>query len=194
MATGTCTAGKIQCTFLEQAEVLKNLAGSLEDIQLLISGAAYLMGIGFIFKAIYSLKIYGEARTMTSSHTNIKEPLIYLLVGAVLLYLPTGVDVILATTFGSNAEILAYAPINSKSSQLQSLFGAGSPIGRPLTMLIQVIGLIAFIRGWVLIARGASQGQQPGGTGKGLMHVFGGILALNIVKTMEVINATLYGV
>lgn len=188
-----CTAGQIQCKLLEQADVLKNLAESLLDIQHLISGAAYVMGIGFIFKAIYALKAYGEGRTMTSSNASMKEPLVYLLVGAILLYLPTAVDVVLATTFGANAQILAYAPINSKSSQIQGLFGAGSPVGRPLTMLIQVIGLIAFIRGWVLIARASSQGQQPGGTGKGLMHVFGGIIALNIIKTMEVINATLYG-
>lgn len=189
----TCTAGKIQCKLLEQADVLMNLENSLGPVMELIRGTAYIMGCAFLFKAIYALKVYGEARTMTSSHTSIKEPLVYLLVGAIFIYLPTGIDVILATTFGANAEILAFAPINSKSSTIQTLFGVGSPVGRPLTMLIQVIGLIAFIRGWVLIARASGQGQQPGGTGKGLMHVFGGIIALNIIKTLEIINATLYG-
>ena len=54
-------------------------------------------------------------------------------------------------------------------------------------------GECAFIHGWILIARAASQGQPPGGTGKGLMHVFGGILAMNIVRTLDVIHNTFYG-
>lgn len=189
----TCTGGTVSCWIVDQADILKNIANSLEPIQHLITGAAYVMGCAFLFKAIYSLKVYGEARTMTSSNASVKEPLTYIFVGAMFIYLPTAVDLMLQTTFGSNAQILAYAPINSKNNTLETLFGVGSPVGRPLTMLIQVIGLIAFIRGWVLVARASSQGQQPGGMGKGFMHVFGGIVALNIIKTLEIINATLYG-
>ena len=44
-----------------------------------------------------------------------------------------------------------------------------------------------------MIAKSASGGQQPGGTGKGLVHVFGGIFAINIVQTINIINNTLYG-
>jgi intracellular multiplication protein IcmC len=83
--------------------------------------------------------------------------------------------------------------VNSSNETINSLFGSGSLVGAPLTMIIRVIGLIAFVRGWVLIARSASQGQPPGGTGKGLIHVFGGILAINIVGTLNMINTTLYG-
>jgi intracellular multiplication protein IcmC len=96
------------------------------------------------------------------------------------------------STFGYN-NVLQYASVKSNNATLDTLFGTGSVVGRPLTMIIQVIGLIAFVRGWVLIARSASQGQPPGGTGKGFMHVFGGILAINIVGTLEMINNTLYG-
>ncbi len=45
-----------------------------------------------------------------------------------------------------------------------------------------------------MVAKAASQGgQQAGSTGKGLMHVLGGILAINIVSTMQIVNNTLYG-
>ncbi len=77
---------------------------------------------------------------------------------------------------------------------MASLFGGDSELGNALVIIIQTIGLYAFARGWVLIARGAGQGQQPGNTGKGLMHIFGGILAVNIVGTVEMINNTLFGV
>jgi intracellular multiplication protein IcmC len=170
-----------------QVDVLTNIARTLEPVQRLITAAAYIMGLGFFFKAIHTLKIYGESKTMSSGTGNLKEPVLYFLVGAMLVYFPTALSTLLMSTFGEST-ITAYHSVGTST-----LFGPSSRVGRPLTMIIQTIGLIAFIRGWVLIARSASQGQPPGGTGKGFIHVFGGILAMNIVKTIEVINNTLYG-
>jgi len=176
-----------------QANILNNIAANLVPIHHLITGAAYVIGLLFAFKAIYTLKAYGEARSMmSSSNAGLKEPLMYLLVAGIFIYLPTGVAIMLQTTFGSSS-ILQYAAVNSNNKTMNTIFGSGSLVGRPLTLIIQTIGLIAFVRGWILIARSASQGQPPGGTGKGLMHVFGGIMAMNIVATLEIINNTLYG-
>jgi len=192
MANPTCTGGTVACWIASQVDILTNIAKSLEPIERLLTGGAYLIGLAFAFKAIYSLKVYGEARTMMSTNASLKEPLTYLLVAGIFIYFPTALGVLLQTTFGSS-NVLQYAPVNSPNQTLNTIMGPGSVVGRPLTMLIQVIGLIAFIRGWVLIARSASQGQPPGGTGKGFIHVFGGILAINIVGTLEIINNTLYG-
>jgi intracellular multiplication protein IcmC len=168
--------------------MLVNLAQSLVPVQNLITGAAYVIGLSFGLKALYSLKIYGEARTMQSSSSSIKEPVIYLFVAILLIYFPTAIDLVLNSSFGSS-NILAYG----ESDVLSSAFTGNSDLGEALVLIFQTIGLYAFVRGWVLIARAASQGQQPGGTGKGLMHVFGGILAVNIVGTVEMINNTLLG-
>lgn len=192
MADPTCTGGAVACWIVSQVDILTNIAKSLEPVERLLTGAAYIIGVVFAFKAIYSLKVYGEARTMMSSNASMKEPVTYLIVAAVFIYFPTGLGILLQTSFGDSS-ILEYAPVDSRNQTLNMLFGPGSVVGRPLTLLIQVIGLIAFIRGWVLIARSASQGQPPGGTGKGFVHVAGGILAINIVATLEVINNTLYG-
>ncbi|MCP0913189.1 MULTISPECIES: type IV secretion protein IcmC [Legionella] len=173
-------------------DILNNIANSLKPVQRLLTGAAYLIGLSFAFKALYSLKVYGEARTMMSSNASIKEPVTYLLVAAIFIYFPTAFQVLLNTTFGY-ANPLSYSAIGSENKTLNTLFGPNSLVGKPLTIIIQTIGLIAFIRGWVLISRSASQGQPPGGTGKGMMHVFGGILAMNIVGTLQIINNTLYG-
>ncbi|APF02303.1 TPA: type IVB secretion system protein IcmC/DotE [Legionella pneumophila] len=193
MADPTCTGGTVSCWIVSQANILANVANQLEPVQRLITGGAYLIGCAFIFKAIYSLKVYGEARTMMSSNTSIKEPVIYLLVGALLIYFPSLVSSVLQTTFGYSSPLSYSGGVSSGSDTITALFGSGSLVGRPLVMIIRVIGLIAFVRGWVLIARSASQGQPPGGTGKGLIHVFGGILAINIVGTIDMINNTLYG-
>ena len=177
---------------LSQIDVLNNIALNLIPVQRLVTGTAYVIGIMFAVKAIWTLKMYGESRTMMSGNANIKEPILYLLVAGILIYFPTGLSVVLETTFGSS-NILEYAPINNGTPGITALFGSTSLVGRALTTIIQTIGVIAFIRGWVLVARTASQGQPPGGTGKGLMHIFGGILAINIIATLEMINKTLYG-
>jgi len=174
-----------------QADILVNIAKSIAPVENLVRGGAYVIGCAFLFKAIYTLKVYGESKTMMSNSASIKEPILYLIVGAALIYFPTTLKVIMQTTFTYDT-VLSYAPVDSQNGTIDTLFGAGSAIGRPLTMLIKLIGLVAFVRGWVLIAKSA-QGQPPGGAGKGLMHVFGGILAMNIVGTMTVINNTIYG-
>lgn len=187
-----CASNPVSCWISSQIDILTNIASSMQSVERLIAAAAYLIGIAFAVKAIYSLKVYGEARTMMASNTSIKEPLAYLLVAGMLIYLPTGFQVLMNSSFGYS-NILAYAPINSNNSTIDILFGQDSAVGESLAIIIQTIGLIAFIRGWVLIARSASQGQPPGGTGKGMVHVFGGILAMNIVGTLQMINNTLYG-
>ena len=188
-----CTSNPVSCWIASQVDILTNIATNMQSVDRLISGAAYLMGLGFAIKALMSLKELGESKTgMSQGKASLKEPLMYFLVASMLLYLPTGFAVLMNSTFGYS-NVLAYAPINSNSSALNTLFGPDSAVGSSLAIIIQTIGLIAFVRGWVLIARAASQGSQPGGTGKGLTHVFGGILAMNIVGTLQIINNTLYG-
>ena len=192
MSDNSCTSDPVTCWIASQVDILTNIANTLGPIQKLITGASYLIGIAFGMKAIYCLKVYGESRTMMSGNTSLKEPLLYLLVAGMMIYVPTGVSVVMSSTFGY-ANILSYAPVSSGNAVIDTLFGADSAVGRPLAFIIQTIGVFAFVRGWVLVARSGSQGQQPGGTTKGLMHVFGGILAMNIIGTLEVVNNTLYG-
>jgi len=171
-----------------QTSVLINIAKSLIPVQNLITGAAYLVGIAFALKALYSLKIYGESKTMMSSNTSIKDPLFHLMIAGFLIFFPTGFEVMMNSTFGYS-NVLAY----SDSTVTDAMFGGNSQLGNAVVIIFQTIGLYAFTRGWILIARAASQGQQPGGTGKGLMHVFGGVLAVNIVGTVDVLKSTLFG-
>lgn len=192
MTDATCVSGSLQCWILDQVSILTNIGHSLIPVQKMVTGGAYVIGCAFLFKAIYSLKQYGEQKSMMSNSASAKEPILYLLVGAMLIYFPSTFSTIMMSTFGYE-NVLQYAPVNSKNQAIDAIFGSGSVVGEPLCMLIQVIGLIAFVRGWVLIARSATQGQPPGGTGKGLMHVFGGVLAVNIVGTINMVNNTLYG-
>jgi intracellular multiplication protein IcmC len=172
--------------------VLNNLAGNLVSVQRLVSATAYIIGLAFAFKAIHTLKAFGESKMMSSSNANLKEPIAYMVVAVVFIYIPTILGIFFRTTFGASSPML-YPSATNELSGLSALFSPTSMVGRSLGIIFQTIGMIAFVRGWILIARHTAQGQPPGGTGKGLMHVFGGILAMNIVGTLEIINNTLYG-
>lgn len=171
---------------MENWSILNNIAQSLLPVQKLITGGAYLIGIFFAMKALVSLKSHGEMRGGGSS--SLKEPLLYFIVSGMLIYFPTGFEVLMNTTFGYS-NVLAY----SEGSAMNAWLGGDSELGSALTVIIQTIGLYAFVRGWILITKSSSTGQPPNGTGKGLTHVFGGILAINIVGTIEMINNTLMG-
>lgn len=186
-----CANGDITCWLTNQADIFQHLAENLVPIEKLLTGGAYLLGIFFAIKAILSLKHFGEGRMGGGQKEGLKEPLIYFLVSAVFLYFPTAFAILMNTTFGYS-NVLAYSSISSSNQTISTLFGSGSSIGQSLSLVIQVIGMVAFFRGWLLIARSGSQGQ-PGNVSKGLIHIFGGILAMNIVGTLQVLNNTLYG-
>lgn len=168
----------------DNATWLNQLAGSVDQVYKMVTGASYIIGVAFAFKALYSLKIYGELRTMMASQTSLKEPVTYLIVAAVFIYLPTGFGILMNTTFGQST-VLSY---NELPQELNLTAANG---GIALLRILQVIGVMAFVRGWVLIARSQGQGSQPGTLGKGMTHVFGGVLLMNIVMTVDVMYNTL---
>lgn len=188
----SCQLWDLTCNFGNQIQVITNIANNLGPVEKLLTAGTYLLGISFAIKALYCLKVMGERSAGGQQGSGVKEPIIYFVVGAVFLYFPTAFAILMNTTFGYSS-VLAYAPIVSSNQQISNLFGPGSEAGRALSLIIQVIGMVAFIKGWLLISKSASQGQPPGGTSKGLVHVFGGILAMNIVGTLHVLNNTLYG-
>ncbi|OYV54139.1 MAG: type IV secretion protein IcmC [Legionella sp. 21-45-4] len=173
---------------MDPISIASNIAKSLLPVQSLISGFAYIMGILFIFKALMTLKQHGESKGSMSSNSSMKEPLVYFIVGGLLIYFPTTFEVVMNSTFGYSS-VLAY----SQESTMAGWLGGDNQLGLAITTIIQTIGLYAFVRGWVLIVRATSTGQPPGGVGKGLTHVFGGVLAINIVGTIELVNNTLTG-
>ena len=176
------------------SSILDNLTPSLLQLEKLVTGSAYLIGVMFLIKGIMALKHAGEGKSNASQGHLMKEPILYLTSGAMLIYFPSAMDMILQTVYGSD-EILSYNALESGNPIVDALFGSSGLFGGSLVIFIQLIGLIAFVKGWVMLAKSANQqgGGQQGGIGKAGMHIFGGILAINIVQTINIINNTLYG-
>lgn len=161
--------------------MLQNIVTQIPNLMRLVTALSYVMGMYFMFFGILKLKQYGEQRTMMSGEHQLKGPVIYLAVGALLLYLPSSVQIGMST-FWTNPNPYGYI---EEQNQWTSLFSN-------VAMVMQLFGIIAFIRGLLILTQlGGQGGTQPGTLGRGLTHIVGGIFCINIYQFVQVIMATL---
>ena len=162
---------------VDAIQMLINLSNAYPALWRMLTGACYVIGFLMAIRAVYYLKVYGEMRTMMASQSSLKTPLALLIVAAVLIYIPTGFHVVSQTVFGYSSP-LAYSDVTS---------GMNPVALRAITGLIGIIGLLAFIRGWMMLAASA---EHPGGQAKmstAIVHIIGGLLAMNILGVVDII-------
>jgi len=125
--------------------------------------------------------------------------LIYMMVGSVLIYIAGAYDIIMGSVFGNLVSTpFANGEINFGSSGIGTdLFGYASANGigdqwsqfsNTLLLFVQLIGFLSFIRGWFIIAGTAQQSQQGATMGKGLTHIIGGVLAINLTTVVSILR------
>ena len=150
--------------------MLDNLAESLLQVQKLITGLAYCLGLICILIALF--KCLDIANTTANKHNT---PIIaYLLIGAFLLFLPSTLQTFSNTFFGAyNA--LQYTSTDNSHDLYSSM-----------NVLIQTAGLIWFVRGCMLLANSSEPGQEHGV--KGFVFIIAGILAINFEATIAGVN------
>lgn len=155
-------------------DILQNIEDQLPAFWRLVTATTFVMGFFFALRAFMEFKVYGELRVMMSQSTNVMKPLSTLFLAVMFLFWPDVIHNAVTSLFGSPD----IAP------------GTGSKIFVILGHLVQLIGFISFIRGWLLLGRAAHQGgQQPGMVSKGIAHIIGGVLAVNIFQTWKLVEA-----
>lgn len=161
-------------------EMLTNIQEQIPALTQFVTGFAYLAGFFFIFKAIYALKQYGDMRTMTSSNADLRGPITSAFVGAALAFSPTVISITLTTAFGDDS-LMAYPDTSTGWDQM----------GKTLVNIVYFVGGIAFIRG-IMHLHKVGQGQAQQNTfSKGIIHIIGGIMALNITAVTNILFTTL---
>jgi intracellular multiplication protein IcmC len=155
-----------------------NLMQSYKGVTYLITSFAYVSGVVFALSAIYKLKVYGEVRTMMGSQTDVKTPILMLITSAVFLYLPTALNTVMLSTYGTTG-LMPLSYVTGGAAGFQD--GLRAVLG-----MVQIIGLISFVRGWFMVAKAGNQ-QQHGGLGKAAIHIVGGVFAMNIALTKEIL-------
>ena len=170
-------------TGLDMAGVFSNLALQIDPIKNFLIVLCYVVGVGLSIAAVMKLKKYGTRTAFMSVEMSMVGPFLQFFIGVGLFYMPYFISAINLTIFTSSGvqNELGYSVTGvDYNTYIEPVLG-----------IIQIIGIIAFMRGWLLLAKATNPGQQPGAISKGVTHIVGGILAVNIRTFITVIYQTL---
>lgn len=157
--------------------VIKNLTHFASILQILsIAG-----GVSLFIASLFEFKRYGEMRTFMSHQMTIAKPLAMMLSGIMLLLLPLMIGTFMLAFWGS-ASPMAYTSTSDSG---------WAPLMPVVINCVRVVGIVAFMRGIFLISRSGGSGAQPGTLSKAILHMFGGVLCVNIVATEKLVHAIL---
>lgn len=167
--------------------MIANLAATASSLQSLVVAASYIIGIGLIIKGVMKYKSFGHGMNQHTPPGEGFAPMLSIMVGSILMYLPSIMATSLTTVFGtaaigSPASVLSYSSTLSSNAQW-------SQLGAILINYFQLVGLIAFIRGWMILSKITQQGGQDT-VGKALTHIVGGIMLVNLVGTIQILATT----
>lgn len=181
--------------------VLSNLQRIIAPLTWLVLTVSYVAGIFFIFRAIVLLKKFGMGQTQGGG--DLGGPLMYLLVGTVLLFIPSTTNISMNSLFGETASIFSGGGINyaavGKGQSLVSYGGSSglasnwADLANTLIIYMQFLGFLSFVKGWFIISKSGAPGAQPGNLSKGITHIIGGIALVNIVGVMNILSNTIWG-
>jgi len=170
-------------------EMLSTLAESLGQVWEMLTGACWLFGIMIFLSGMLKLKKYGQMTVFMMSHAEIVGPLSRILIGTLLIYTQYGLNVMLATLFNEEGGSGEFS-MDSITSYNSSMTGSNALLF-PVFLIVQIIGLLAFMRGLMKLTKAGEQGAQPGTVPTALMLVFGGVMCVNIVGTINMVRITI---
>jgi len=165
-------------------QMIVNVADTMPSLISMTTALSYIMGFVMVLRSVYRFKEYGDLRTMMSSQTSIFPPTLIMIIGTLLLYFPSTIDIGLTTLFGTSS-ILQYQNTGG-SMDTAAMISA-------LILIMEFIGIIAFMRGLMIMQHAGQQSAQPGQFTKGITFMVGGILSINLYGTWKVLSNTFLG-
>lgn len=165
------------------SNMLANFATTMPNLMRLVTATAYVIGMYFVVKGVAGLRTIGQ---QTQQGTiGLKPYLILILIGAALMYLPSTVQTVNNTLFSdANISPIAYI-FPDKMDEWPGLINICS-------MIMRLVGTISFVKGLVTLNRNhPAQDGQPSSFSRGIAHLIGGALCINIYNFVPVIWNTL---
>lgn len=170
--------------------MLDNLTSSFDSLVMLVVAVSYVTGLSLVVRGVMMYRQFANQTMASAQRGEIAGPMVFIVVGAILIYFPSTLDTSLATLFGNvNSNNLKMA---SSMIGYQSLAQGAEwqRIADVVVKYVQLVGLIAFVRGWIILSKMGHSGSQPGSVGKGITHIVGGVLLINVIDTFNVFATT----
>jgi len=185
--------------------ILTNISNIIVPLTALTLTISFTAGVFFIFQALVALKHFGGqiGATGQAQPGEFGGPLMKLLIGAILIYLPSSTDALTNSLFNTGSSLFGSGSINYQNlgsgSALLGYGGASSfgqqwaALANTLVLYIQFIGLLSMLKGWFILANSAGHNAQQGNVAKGFTHVIGGVIAMNFITAVNIIHNTIFG-
>jgi hypothetical protein len=151
----------------------------------MLSVLSILFGIFMVIRGLVKASKFGQ-----DAKSSVPAIVANLTIGTILYTVGTSLNSIMTSVFGDSQ---IWGP-NVVVSAIAYDFGANtqpfqSAVYAALTFF-QLVGFIAFIRGWLII-RDAVEGAHGQKTvAQGMTHIIGGVLAVNIYRFLDVMDTT----
>lgn len=165
---------------LTAEDMVKNIAATVPELMLFVTAFSYVMGFFLVFNGMMHLKKFAEQRTMMSGDHKWSVPLLSLFAGAALIYLPSAVQSGM-TTFWLDPKPYAYDLNNGEewNTFISACF-----------QIIQLVGVIAFIRGLLVVTHLGGHGGQAT-FGKALALMVSGVFCIDMYDFITAVFNTL---
>lgn len=166
--------------------LVTNLILNIKDpLTFFISVIAILIGTYMIVHGLIKASKYG----IDPREHSVGKIVANLLVGAILLVVGQSSDTLMNTLFGfggpvDSSVVTQWAIVQQLNAGTQFVTAIQAAI-----LFFELIGMIAFVRGWMIIKK-AAEGSGQATMAQGITHVFGGVLAMNLFGFLEVMDAT----
>ncbi len=202
---------------LDLQSIMSRLQTLIQPLTQLVLAVSFVAGIAFMFHGVVMLHTFGQIQNQMSKPHGITGPFVQIAIGTVLIYLPSSLTTLSNSligviprnffdpsdsyTFrldneGNAVEVtndLNYATSASSDLGYANLGGSEwAQLINTIVQFIQLVGLISFIRGWFILSQAGGSGAQQGSFGKGIIHIIGGILAINFIPFMHAIAQIIF--
>ena len=150
----------------------------------MLSVICILMGIFYVFRGLVKASKFGQ-----DAKSSIPVILTNITVGTIIYTIGTSMNMIMATVFGDSTIAGSNVVVNAIAADFGADTGAFQSAVYAALTFFQLVGMIAFIRGWIIL-KDACEGQSQKSVPQGLTHIIGGVLAVNIYRFLEVMDTS----
>jgi hypothetical protein len=184
-----CTPGTEPTGGTTPDVMLTNMVNNIHGPLLsLISIISMICGIFMIVRGLMKASKYGFDPKAHSVHSILAN----IVFGALMLSIGENLNIIMTSVFGIGtgdmpdaSAVLSWNFINAMGPSPQFV----EAVTAALTF-VQLIGAIAFVRGWLIMKKVVEGGGQVT-MAQGITHILGGVCAINIYGFLQILDATL---
>lgn len=161
--------------------MLSNLSRAYPALQDLILVTAYAMGFVMSGAGVWKMAMGTGRGSMMEPGSGYTGPLMMLMAGALLMAVPTTLDMMVQSIFERDraAQVLSYVPSGGEPQKALVRFVLDTVI---------LIGWVAAIRGIYLLSQAGDRRTADGAIWSGLLHLVAGAMAVNFTDVLMAVG------